>query len=193
MVEADGDDISRSFGGAFTGQLNDFELLANGGFSPLQGFMTSADYDSVAASMTLADGTLWPMPITLDVSEDFAEGLEAAHDKGIIHRDLKPANITINPVGDVTILDFGLAKRFDDDPTAQPAEHDETISAITEEGRVLGTPGYMAPEQVTGAQNDERTDIYSLGCTFFRLVTGRTVFTGSRVRDILTAQGVGSR
>jgi hypothetical protein len=111
----------------------------------------------------------------LDWAIQIAHGLAAAHQSGIIHRDLKPANIFISRDGRVKILDFGLAKL-----TAPPRPlDDETLSdqtRETESGRVIGTVGYMSPEQIRGRAVDARSDIFSFGAILFELLTGRRAF-----------------
>jgi serine/threonine protein kinase len=110
-----------------------------------------------------------------------AEGLHYAHAHGVIHRDVKPANLLLNAEGQIKILDMGLA-RVDTQFTAT-----ETTD-LTEHGSVLGTLDYMSPEQALNARNvDHRTDIYSLGCTLFYLVTGRTVFGGQTFGEKMLA------
>lgn len=93
------------------------------------------------------------------------DGLEAAHSQGVVHRDLKAQNIMINPAGHIKIIDFGLARSV----------HMEGMTAT---GLIMGTPEYMAPEQVAGKHVDERADIYALGIILFEMLTGRVPFTG---------------
>ncbi|TWU56457.1 Serine/threonine-protein kinase PrkC [Rubripirellula tenax] len=100
-----------------------------------------------------------------DVVRQAAVGLSAAHDSGLIHRDLKPANLLIADGEVIKIADFGIAKRIDDDNLG-----------LTREGQLLGTPHYMSPEQCAGKLVDNRSDIYSLGATYYSLLTGRTPY-----------------
>ena len=112
----------------------------------------------------------------LDIGIEIANALDAAHRARIIHRDLKPGNVMVTDDGHVKVVDFGLAKFLQDDtsaPTVGGPVRTETIS-----GQLLGTPGYMSPEQLLGDQVDERTDIYSLGVILFELVTGRRPYEG---------------
>jgi Tol biopolymer transport system component/predicted Ser/Thr protein kinase len=129
-----------------------------------------------------------PMAEALPIARQIAEALEAAHDKGIVHRDLKPGNIKLTPEAKVKVLDFGLAKAFDDegsaaDPTTSPTL---TLSA-TRAGVILGTAGYMSPEQARGLPADKRADIWSYGVVVLEILTGRLTFSGETVSDTLAA------
>ncbi|HVQ15216.1 MAG TPA: serine/threonine-protein kinase, partial [Vicinamibacterales bacterium] len=107
-----------------------------------------------------------PLPLVeaLTIARQIADGLEAAHERGIVHRDLKPANIRITPEGVVKVLDFGIAKLIDregDPPPESDRSQAPTALAGTREGTVLGTTGYMSPEQARGMAVDKRTDIWA--------------------------------
>ena len=102
------------------------------------------------------------------LAREVAEGLAAAHAEGVLHRDLKPANVLCDPAGRALLTDFGLARRIDQ----------EASQGLTETGRLLGTPSYMAPEQARGEVVDERADVYGLGATLYELLTGRPPFLG---------------
>jgi hypothetical protein len=123
----------------------------------------------------------------VDVVVQITRGLAAAHDKGIVHRDLKPENLFITKDGRVKILDFGLAKL----QTALTAEAGEAVEAsiptTSGPGAILGTVGYMAPEQIRGFPADHRADIFACGVIFYELLAGQRAFHGESTADIMTA------
>ena len=114
----------------------------------------------------------------LSIGQQIAEAMSAAHDKGVIHRDLKPGNIKITPEGKVKVLDFGLAK-------ASMGEAKSVETAVTQPGRVMGTPAYMSPEQACGKSTDKRSDIWSFGCVLYEMLSGHLPFEGETATEIL--------
>lgn len=128
-----------------------------------------------------------PARKAVDYAVQIATGLAAAHEKGIIHRDLKPENVFITRDGRVKILDFGLAKLA---PTGTLAPDDRTVGneAIkTEAGVLLGTLGYMSPEQVRGGAIDHRADLFSFGAVFYEMLSGQRAFRGATSADTISA------
>jgi hypothetical protein len=123
----------------------------------------------------------------LDIARQLTAALEAAHEKGIVHRDLKPANIKIRPDGAVKVLDFGLAKLTDDRPTEVDPDQSATVTVETRTGVILGTAGYMAPEQARGLPVDKRADIFAFGVVLYEMLTGQRLFQGGTLSDTLAA------
>ena len=118
-----------------------------------------------------------------------ARGLAAAHDKGIVHRDLKPENIFLLHDGQVKILDFGLARTADVDAGSAFATQGATMASpvITHPGTVMGTVGYMAPEQVRGHATDARSDLFALGAVLYEMLSGQRAFQRDTAAETMTA------
>jgi Tol biopolymer transport system component/predicted Ser/Thr protein kinase len=131
-----------------------------------------------------------PMPLdgALRIARQIADALEAAHEKGIVHRDLKPGNIKIKPDGTVKVLDFGLAKVMIRRASPEGVENSPTLTlGMSETGMILGTAGYMSPEQARGQEVDKRADIWAFGVLLYELLTGKRAFAGGTVSDALAA------
>ena len=121
----------------------------------------------------------------IDCSVQVARGLAAAHEKGIVHRDLKPENLFITSDGRVKILDFGLAKLTR--PEAASEADAPTVHGVTEPGLIMGTAGYMSPEQVRGQTADQRSDIFAFGAILYEMISGKRAFHGETSADTMSA------
>jgi serine/threonine-protein kinase len=128
-----------------------------------------------------------PIEEALQIAQQIAEAFEAAHEKGVVHRDLKPANVKITPDGKVKVLDFGLAKALEATPQQAASNSPTILTAATNGGMILGTAGYMSPEQARGHAADERSDIFSFGCVLYEMLTGRQTFQGETVTDLIAS------
>jgi len=133
----------------------------------------------------LSDGPL-PARKAIDAGAQLARGLAAAHDRGLIHRDLKPENVFVLSDGRIKILDFGLARQVD---TPASGSTQTTTAAFpgTDPGTVMGTVGYMAPEQVRGAALDHRADLFALGAVIYEMISGQRAFQRDTAAETMTA------
>jgi Tol biopolymer transport system component len=152
-------------------------------------------HDGVAYAVTeLLEGETLRLALTrgrlasrraLEYAQQMAQGLAAAHDKGIVHRDLKPENLFVTADGRIKILDFGLARQ--DASRAHDDSVSPTLSKYTDPGTILGTVGYMSPEQARGAVADHRSDIFSFGSVLYEMLTGERAFQRDTAAETLTA------
>ena len=167
------------------GQLNHPNILAVYDVGTHAGapYIVSELLEGESLRSRLQRGPLAPRK-AIDYARQTAEGLAAAHDKSIVHRDLKPDNLFITSDGRVKILDFGIAKLTQ--PSDDTARY-SGVSAETEPGMVVGTAGYMSPEQVRGEAVDARSDIFSFGTILYEMLTGRPAFTRETTAETMAA------
>jgi serine/threonine protein kinase len=118
------------------------------------------------------------VPAALTIGKQVCRALEVAHEQGIVHRDIKPQNLLVDPSGFLKVMDFGIARLAEGRP--------EAMAALTAAGMVVGTPQYMAPEQLFGEPVDGRTDLYATGAVLFECVTGRPVFEAPSVMILIS-------
>ncbi len=139
-----------------------------------------------SAAATGSDAGCLPIRKVIDIAAGIARGLGAAHGKGIVHRDLKPENVFLLEDGQVKILDFGLATA-PEGGTGREAGASAATMAATDPGTVMGTVGYMAPEQVRAQPVDARADVFSLGAVLYEMLSGRRAFRGDTAADTMTS------
>lgn len=118
---------------------------------------------------------------SLRIASEIASGLAAAHDAGVVHRDLKPGNVMLGKDGQVKVLDFGLARRQD-----EPEEAD-SLGPMTATGMIVGSPGYLSPEQAQGEELDRRTDVFAFGCVLYECLSGLRAFAGRNMAEAIHA------
>jgi serine/threonine protein kinase len=148
-------------------------------------------------TMELVDGTTlanrlrrdgpFPLKEAVAVFSQIAAAVEIAHSNGIVHRDLKPANVMVTSEDKVKVLDFGLAKMLEPETGSVSDVASTTDDDSTGEGKVLGTPGYMSPEQTRGEPVNEQTDIWAFGCCLYEALTGQRAFKGATAADVASA------
>jgi serine/threonine protein kinase/WD40 repeat protein len=131
-------------------------------------------------------GGAMPVRKAVETAVQIAQGLAAAHEKGIVHRDLKPGNVFLTKDGQIKILDFGIAKLVAP-KTAEELAREPTVVEATAAGTVLGTVGYMSPEQLRGLSADQRSDIFAFGCVLYEMLSGERAFAGLTAADTLSA------
>jgi Tol biopolymer transport system component len=173
--------------------LNHPNIAAIYGFEEVDGlaFLLLELVDGEDLAERLRRGPL-PLREALDVARQIAEALEAAHERGIVHRDLKPANVKVTAGGTVKVLDFGLAKAWAADDvsgiTAPAVSVSPTVApGDTAAGVMIGTAAYMPPEQARGRAVDRRADIWAFGVVLYEMLTGRRLFAGETLTDVIAA------
>ena len=157
-----------------------FDFRSEGGTS----YLVTELLEGETLRARLAGGAL-PVRKAVDIAIQTARGLAAAHEQGIVHRDLKPENLFLTRDGQVKILDFGLARL----PLPDSASGFAAATTVpgTEPGVVMGTVGYMAPEQARGLPVDPRADLFSLGAILYEMLSGRRAFQGGSAVEVLGA------
>ncbi|HUI58446.1 MAG TPA: protein kinase [Bryobacteraceae bacterium] len=179
----------------FRREAHTLAALNHPNIAAIYGLEESAEADCLVLELVEGDSLHGPLPVAtaLEYARQVAEALEAAHQHGIVHRDLKPANIkitgpTIGRPGRVKVLDFGLAKALRGTGGGPDLSQTTTLSGTgTVAWHIVGTPGYMSPEQARGAQVDQRTDIWAFGCVLYELLSGKRAFSGETVSDTVAA------
>ncbi|TAK14957.1 MAG: serine/threonine-protein kinase [Acidobacteria bacterium] len=142
--------------------------------------------DGRSLADVIHDGAM-PAAEATALARQIADALVAAHDRGIIHRDLKPGNIMLTGDGVIKVLDFGLGKSLDHEPSSETANSPTMTMAATRMGVILGTAGYMSPEQAKGRAADKRSDVWAFGCVLFELLAGKRAFEGEDITETLAA------
>lgn len=171
--------------------LNHPNIGAIYGVEEAQGttFLVLEFVDGRALSEIVQAGGM-PWREAIPYARQIADALGAAHERGIVHRDLKPGNVMVTPDGQVKVLDFGLGKALEGDGSSAsgpPANSPTITTAATREGIILGTAGYMSPEQAKGRPADKRSDVWAFGCVLYEMLTGSRAFEGEDITDTLAA------
>jgi len=175
--------------GRFRREARTLASLNHPNIAAIYGLEESDDVDCLVLELVEGETLRGPLPIetALDYAHQVAQALETSHGKGIIHRDLKPANVKVTPEGKVKVLDFGLAKALGDEQDSARSSSTTTSIAGSLTGHLIGTPGYMSPEQASGKRLDNRTDIWAFGCLLYELLTGKRAFAGETADATITA------
>ena len=174
--------------------LNHPNIAAIHGVEEAQGstFLVLEFVDGRPLSDILRAGAM-PVPEAVALARQIGDALASAHERGIIHRDLKPDNVMVTAEGQVKVLDFGLGKALesegsrDGDPSMPPANSPTMTMAATQAGIILGTAGYMSPEQAKGRPADRRSDVWAFGCVLFEMLTSHKAFEGEDITETLAA------
>src|SRR5688500_2412049 len=168
--------------------LNHPNIAAIHGLEEVQGskYLVLEFVDGRTLADVLKEGAL-SLTEAMAIARQIADALSAAHERGIIHRDLKPGNVMVTSEGVAKVLDFGLGKAVESEPQSQTSNSPTMTMAATQAGIILGTAGYMSPEQAKGRAADKRSDVWAFGCVLFEMLTGRRAFEGEDITEILAA------
>ena len=174
--------------------MNHPNIAAIHGVEESQGatFLVLEFVDGHSLSELLKAGAM-PVPEAMALAKQLGDALAAAHERGIIHRDLKPANVMVTADGKLKVLDFGLGKSLESEGSSgsgssAPQANSPTMTmAATQAGIIMGTAGYMSPEQAKGRPTDRRSDVWAFGCVFYEMLTGHRAFDGEDITEILAA------
>ncbi len=171
-----------------TSALNHPNILTVYGFGTYEGkpYLVMELLEGAELRAQLDDGAIAPRK-AIEYAQQIVAGLAAAHEKGIVHRDLKPENLFVTKDGRVKILDFGLAKLKPQKLAGGVDSEGETMKPLTNPGVVMGTVGYMSPEQVRGETVDHRSDLFSFGLILFEMLCGERAFHRETMAETMTA------
>jgi serine/threonine-protein kinase len=145
-------------------------------------FITMEYVEGTTLERLVRDRGRLPVPVVLALGRQLCRALEVAHEAGVIHRDIKPQNLLVDPAGVLKVMDFGIARL---------SEGGDTGAGLTQTGMAMGTPAYMAPEQLFGRPVDQRADIYAAGAVLYECLTGAPVFAGSSFGALLAERVAG--
>jgi Tol biopolymer transport system component len=167
-------------------QVYGFEEFAGEAGTTFALVMELLEGETLRERLTSAGVAGLPVRKVVEYASQIARGLAAAHERGLVHRDLKPENVFVLRDGQVKLLDFGLARAAGPEPSGA-TETMTRLSPATDPGTVMGTVGYMAPEQVRGAVVDARADLFALGCVLYEMLTGQRAFRRETPAETMTA------
>lgn len=176
--------------GRFRQEARVLACLDHPNIAAIYGMAEAGTLDCLVLELVEGEQLRGPVAVqqALDYAYQLAQAIAAAHAKGIVHRDLKPANVKVKPNGTVKVLDFGLAKAVWRQEQNDEPSRETVINAVTTyAGHIVGTAGYMSPEQAEGKRVDARTDIWAFGCILYELLAGKPAFPGGTPAERIAA------